>query len=76
MNGNGFADDCGVVVGGNCFEEMVSKLQTMLNKLVAWGHTCGLKFNPTKTAVIHFTRRLKTPNFWLTMEDKILQYTD
>ena len=76
LNGNGFADDCGVVVGGTNFESMLSRLQVMLNELVVWGKTCGLSFNASKTAVIHFSRRLKTPSFWLSMEGQILKYSD
>ena len=35
-----------------------------LNKLVAWGETCGLKFNSKKTVLLYYkncTKRKQTP---------------
>ena len=50
--GVGFADDCCALVGGTNIAYMVQKLQRILDKLVAWGETAGLKFNEQKTVVI------------------------
>ena len=47
----------------------------MLDKLTAWGRTCGLHFNPAKTVVIHFTRRSKRPPFQLTVDGKPIPYS-
>ena len=44
----GFADDCCALVGGTNIRYMVQKLKRILNKLVAWGETAGLKFNEQK----------------------------
>ena len=34
-------------------------MNTALDKLVAWGATCGLKFNPSKTILLHFKNSSK-----------------
>ena len=53
--GVGFADDCCALVGGTNLGYMVQKLQNVLDKLVIWGETAGLKFNEQKTVVIHLS---------------------
>ena len=32
-------------------------LQRILDALVEWGRTCGLRFNPDNTIVVHFSRK-------------------
>ena len=58
VEGNGYADDCCVIFGGRKPETMVRRLQRILDELVEWGNTCGLRFNPDKTIVVHFSRKL------------------
>ena len=60
VHGNAFADDCGAVVGGTNVTESRNRIQKMTGDLVAWGNSCGLRFNPSKTVVVLFTRK-KTP---------------
>ena len=74
--GNGFADDCAAVIGGSSIKTMVGKLQKVVNELVAWGEKCGLKFNASKTAAIHFTRRQKEAEHWLLVNGKKIEYSD
>ena len=38
---------------------MQRKMQKRLDMLVEWGETKGLKFNPSKTVVVLFTRNSK-----------------
>ena len=42
---------------------MTLKMNAALEKLVSWGATCGLSFDPSKTVLLHFKT---TPN-----EDKL-----
>ena len=49
IEGNGYADDCSAVIGGPRVDHLVIRMQKMLVKLVDWGNSCGLKFNPDKT---------------------------
>ena len=59
IEGNAYADDCSAVLSGPRGDYVIKKLQRMLDELTAWGKTCGLVFNPTKTAVVHFSRKRK-----------------
>ena len=58
VEGNGYADDCCVIFGGRKPEVLVRRLQRIIDKLVTWGRTCGLKFNPEKTIVVNFSRKM------------------
>ena len=46
----------------------MSRTQKVVNDLIAWGHSCGLKFNPDKTVRIIFTKAkniTKYPNKYI-----------
>ena len=34
----------------------MSRTQKVVNDLITWGHSCGLKLNPDKTVCIIFTK--------------------
>ena len=57
VTGQGFADDCGPMIGGNNTHEMYKSMQRMLNKLYHWGEGKNLKFNPTKTVAVLFSKK-------------------
>ena len=57
--GQGFADDCAAMIGGVDLNDMTLKLNAALSKLVNWGGTCGLRFNPAKTVLLHFKNNAK-----------------
>ena len=57
--GQGFADDCAALIGGTDLSDMTLKMNATLDKLVAWGATCGLKFNPSKTVLLHYKNSSK-----------------
>ena len=57
LEGNGYADDCCVLFGGRSTSVLIFRLQRVLDELVEWGRSCGLRFNPDKTVVVHFTRK-------------------
>ena len=45
----GFADDC----AATDLKDLTMRMNEMFNKLVTWGATCGLHFNPSKPIVLH-----------------------
>ena len=57
--GNGYADDLSVVFGGSHPDDLVQRMQRVLEELVAWGDSCNLRFNPDKTVMVGFTRGRK-----------------
>jgi hypothetical protein len=61
----GFADDAAILIAGIDPKTMVQKIQTPINKIVAWGAASGLAFNPSKTVAVFFTNK----------QDKISSYT-
>ena len=75
VEGNGYADDCCVLIGGRNESHMVSQLQKVINKLSEWGRTCGLHFNPTKTEVVLFTRSQTSFRRHLKVEGTVIPYS-
>ena len=74
--GNGYADDCSALLGGTHPDNMREKMQSMLERLVRWGHSCGLRFNPQKTVVVMFTRATRTFHRLVRMEGQLIPYSD
>ena len=60
--GNGFADDCVTLIGGSNTEQMMSRMQKVVNNLEAWGKQIGLSFNALKTEVIMFSKAIRIVN--------------
>ena len=61
IEGNGFADDCSALIGGSNMDKAINKMQLMLDELTEMGDSCSLKFNPTKTVALIFSRKQITP---------------
>ena len=57
--GQGFTDDCAALIGGEDLNDMTIKMNATLEKLAVWGNTCGLRFNRTKTVLLHFKNNCK-----------------
>ena len=76
IEGNGYADDCSAIFGGNRVDHLVIRLEKMLQNLTGWGRECGLRFNPDKTVAVLFTRKRKIPNRFICFEGKYLPYSD
>ena len=74
--GNGYADDCSALIAGTNHHNMIDKMQTMLERLVAWGNICGLRFNAQKTVVIMFTRSKRTFQRRVRMDGQLIPYSD
>ena len=75
ITGNGYADDCSALVGGTHPHNMIEKMQTMLERLVAWGNTCGLRFNAQKTVVVMFSRSNRTFERRVRMNGALIPYS-
>ena len=61
LEGNGYADDCCMLFGGRDIDILLFRLQRALDRLVRWGRSCGLRFNPDKTIVVNFSRKRNSP---------------
>ena len=53
----GFADDISTIESGEDINSCIMKLQKIADIAFKWGHENGLKFNPSKTEVIIFSRK-------------------
>ena len=75
--GQGYADDLAAVYGGRKPDELVVRMQEVLDELVEWGDSCNLLFNPEKTVAVGFTRA-RTHSFSdaLTIHGQPVQYVD
>ena len=76
IEGNGYADDCAALLGGDDPVELFPRLQTMLDRLVEWGQTCNLHFNPTKSIGVVFTRSRRTWDDILEINDQLVPFVD
>ena len=47
----------------------------MLDELTAWGHSCGLTFNPQKTVVVLFSRKRALPRKQLCIDGTPVPYS-
>ena len=75
--GNGCADDLAIVFGGTNPDNLVVRVQRVVDELVTWGLSCNLRFNPEKTVMVGFTRarkkQFRNPIF---MQGRPLKYVD
>ena len=75
ITGNGYADDCSALVGGDHPHNMIEKMQTMLDRLVNWGRSCGLRFNAQKTVAVMFSRSNRTFQRRVRMDGQFIPYS-
>ena len=73
--GNGYADDCSALIGGTHTHNMIEKMQTVLDRLVRWGNSCGLRFNPQKTVAVMFTRATREFTREVRMDGQMIPYS-
>ena len=74
IEGNGYADDCAAVFGGPDVDVIRTRLQRMLDRLVEWGASCNLSFNPTKSVAVLFSRRRSVDRCVLTLGGEALNF--
>ena len=75
ITGNAYADDCSALLGGTHTDNMIEKMQAMLDRLVRWGASCGLRFNPQKTVAVMFTRATRTFDRLVRMDGQLIPYS-
>ena len=73
--GNGYADDCSALIGGDHPDNMIDAMQSMLDRLVTWGRSCGLNFNPQKTVAVMFTRATRDFTRQVRMDGQLIPYS-
>ena len=76
ITGTGYADDCSALIGGTHPDNMIESMQSMLDRLVTWGHTCGLRFNAQKTVAVMFTRATRNFDRRVRMEGNLIPYSN
>ena len=76
ITGNGYADDCSALIGGTHTHNMIEQIQVVLDRLVAWGATCGLRFNAQKTVAVMFSRSKRTFTRQVRMDGQLIPYSD
>ena len=76
IEGNGFADDCSALIGGEDLGYMLRTMQRMTGELVNWGKLCGLSFNAQKTVVVFFNRTKKQPVNKLVFDGSHIDYSN
>ena len=54
--GNGFADDIAALIGGSNKDQIMSRMQKLVNSLETRGKKIGLSFDALKTEVIRFSK--------------------
>ncbi len=73
----GYADDILLYVTGRIPKVMTELIQSSLNKVIDWGRTNGLSFNPSKTQTVMFSRnKRRTTLPTLHMEGMALEYKE
>ena len=75
VEGVGYADDCCILMGGTDQIHMVTRVQRVVDKLITWGNTCGLRFNHSKTVVILFSKNNKTFSRHITIDGLEVPYS-
>ena len=68
MNVECYADDCVLIITGKDLIHMRGRMQVAIDKCISWASQHGLRFSPSKTEAMLFTRKRplspKTPGGW------------
>ena len=76
ITGQGFADDCGPLIGGKDRHTMYKNMQRMLNRLNSWRKSKNLTFNPTKSVAVLFSKSRKRDKQYLQMDGKKIKHEE
>ncbi|NJL70781.1 MAG: RNA-directed DNA polymerase [Candidatus Competibacteraceae bacterium] len=68
----GYADDVLLLVSGKDSKTIHSLMQDTLNRVISWGDTNGLTFNPSKTSSMLCSLKYKTKHFPLIVKGKVI----
>ena len=72
----GFADDAALVIVGDEVAHLYHRMQKAIDKVLEWGQTHGLKFSPTKTVAVLFTKNRKFKTGILRMNGQEIPLSD
>lgn len=56
-NAFGYADDVAIMESSPSLEENSPKIRSAVNQALSWGEEEGLKFDPSKSELLHFSRK-------------------
>lgn len=56
-NAFGYADDVAILESSPSLEENSLKIRSAVNQALSWGEEEGLKFDPSKSELLHFSRK-------------------
>ena len=62
------------MIGGDNTHDMYRSTQRMLNKLYHWGESKNLKFNPSKTFAVLFSKKHKSKQKFLKLGGKYIKH--
>ncbi len=68
-----YADDLVIYTRGTQITNMQHVLQCTISKLTTWADKLGLRFAPSKTKLVHFTRKRSLPTIHLTLCNEQIQ---
>ena len=71
----GYADDLALVGRGPDIQTNISQLQKVLDRVTAWGNTQGLKFSPSKSEAVVFTRKTAKVQASLRLNGSLLPWS-
>ncbi|KAI1004415.1 hypothetical protein K3495_g3797 [Podosphaera aphanis] len=59
----GYADDVAMPVKSHSLEENSQKIGSSINQALSWGEEEGLEFDPSKSELLHFSRKHRNKGF-------------
>ena len=71
----GYADDLALVGRGPDLTTNINQLQIVLDRVTAWGNTQGLRFSPSKSVAVAFTRKTSPINGELRLNGIVLPWS-
>ena len=71
----GYADDLALVGRGPDLKTNINQLQIVLDRVTAWGNTQGLRFSPSKSVAVAFTRKTSPINDELRLNGIVLPWS-
>ncbi len=71
-----YADDLAIFLQHNDITSAQKRLQDTINRITDWGAVRGLRFSPSKTKVLNFSRKRSQINFHLTLYEEQLEQVD
>jgi Reverse transcriptase (RNA-dependent DNA polymerase)/Endonuclease-reverse transcriptase len=71
----GYADDLALVGRGPDLHTNIMQIQQVLDRVTAWGNSQGLKFSPSKSVAVAFTRKREPKDLELKLNGTLLSWS-